>query len=143
MSTQETTPVAVASQAAPGSTQAQARSIHWWQSRTQRKNLLLALVFIGPWLIGLLAFTVYPIFYTVRLSFTRYGGLGTPTPVGWANYERMLHDQLFRTSVWNTLYFTGLAVPIGVVVAMILALAMNQPLPEIPIYRTILYLPSV
>jgi multiple sugar transport system permease protein len=143
MSTQDTTPLDAATQAASGSAQPQARTIRWWQSRTQRKNLLLALVFIGPWLIGLLAFTVYPIFYTVRLSFTRYGGLGDPQWIGLANYERMFSDQLFRTSLWNTLYFTGLAVPIGVVVAMVLALAMNQPLPEIPIYRMILYLPSV
>jgi multiple sugar transport system permease protein len=143
MSTQETTPLDAASQTAPGSPQAQARSIHWWQSKSQRKNLLLALVFIGPWLIGLLAFTVYPIFYTVRLSFTRYGGFNDPIWIGLANYRRMLDDNLFQTSVWNTLYFTGLAVPIGVVVAMVLALAMNQPMPEIPLYRMILYLPSV
>jgi multiple sugar transport system permease protein len=143
MSTQDTTPLDAATQAASGTTPARRRSIHWWESKTQRKNLLLALVFIGPWLIGLLAFTVYPIFYTVRLSFTRYGGFGDPQWIGLANYERMLSDNLFRTSVWNTIYYTGLAVPIGVVVAMVLALAMNQPLPEIPIYRMILYLPSV
>lgn len=140
MSIQETTPLAATTTA---TVQARPRSIHWWESRTQRKNLLLALVFIGPWLIGLLAFTIYPVFYTVRLSFTRYGGLGDPQWIGWANYERMLNDQLFRTSLWNTIYYTGLAVPIGVVVAMVLALAMNQPMPEIPIYRMILYLPSV
>jgi multiple sugar transport system permease protein len=140
MSIQETTPLDAPSRTA---TPAQARTIHWWQSRTQRHNLLLALVFIGPWLIGLLAFTLYPIIYTVRLSFTRYGGFNDPIWIGLANYRRMLDDNLFQTSVWNTIYYTALAVPIGVVVAMVLALAMNQPLPEIPIYRVILYLPSV
>ena len=55
----------------------------------------------------------------------------------------LLNDELFWTSLYNTLYYTALAVPIGVVVAMGLALAMNQPLPEVPIYRAILYLPSI
>ena len=146
MDTRNTTPLGSAP--LPATKQAalatsSARPIRWWHSRRQRRNLLLALVFIGPWLIGLLAFTVYPIFYTVQLSFTRYGGFGESQWIGLANYERMLNDEMFWTALWNTLYYTALAVPIGVVVAMVLALAMNQPLPEIPIYRTILYLPSV
>jgi multiple sugar transport system permease protein len=112
-------------------------------TRLERKNLLLAMLFISPWLFGFFAFLVYPIWYTVRLSFTRYGGFGEPLWIGLDNYRAMLDDNLFWTSIWNTAYYTGLAVPIGVVVAMVLALAMNQPLPEIPIYRAILFLPSV
>jgi len=119
------------------------KPIHWWQSKEQRKQLALAMVFIGPWILGLLAFTVYPIYYTIQLSFTRYAGFGDPEYIGLGNYRRMLDDPLFTKALWNTIYFTGLAVPIGVVVAMVLALAMNQELPEIPIYRVILYLPSV
>ncbi len=112
-------------------------------SRLERKNFLLAMLFISPWLFGFLAFLIYPIWYTVRLSFTRYGGFGDPLWIGLDNYRYMLDDSLFIKSLWNTAYYTGLAVPIGVVVAMVLALAMNQPLPEIPIYRAILFLPSV
>ncbi len=112
-------------------------------TRRERKNLLLGLAFISPWIIGFLAFLAYPIWYTLDLSFTRYSGFGDPVPIGLDNYRRMFNDDLFWTSVWNTFYYTGLAVPIGVVVAMVLALAMNQGLPEIPIYRAILFLPSV
>jgi multiple sugar transport system permease protein len=101
------------------------------------------MVFVGPWLIGLLAFTIYPIFYTIQLSFTKYAGFGDPEYIGLANYRKMLEEPLFRKVLWNTIYLTGLSVPIGVIVAMVLALAMNQNLPEIPIYRVILYLPSV
>jgi multiple sugar transport system permease protein len=109
----------------------------------ERKNLLLALLFISPWIIGFIAFLAYPIWYTLDLSFTRYAGFGEPLPIGLDNYRQMLDDNVFWKSVWNTLYYTALAVPIGVIVAMVLALAMNQPLPEIPIYRAILFLPSV
>lgn len=109
----------------------------------ERRNLGLALIFISPWLIGFIAFLAYPIWYTLRLSFTRYGGFGEPLWIGLDNYSRMLDDGLFWTSIWNTAYYTFLAVPIGAVVAMVLAMAMNQPMPEIPIYRAILFLPSV
>lgn len=112
-------------------------------TRTERKNFLLGLLFISPWIFGLLAFLVYPIWYTLDLSFTRYGGFGEPVQIGLDNYRAMFDDNLFWTSLWNTAYYTGLAVPIGVVVAMVLAMAMNQPLPEIPLYRVILFLPSV
>jgi multiple sugar transport system permease protein len=115
----------------------------WWKSRRERRQLALGMVFIGPWLIGLLAFTIYPIFYTIYLSFMKYSGYGPTTYIGLDNYRRMFEEPLMRKVLWNTFYLTGLSVPIGVVVAMVLALAMNQNLPEIPIYRVILYLPSV
>jgi multiple sugar transport system permease protein len=53
------------------------------------------------------------------------------------------HDPVFWTAVYNTLYYTLLAVPIGAVIAMILALAMNQNLPEVGIFRTIIFIPSI
>jgi multiple sugar transport system permease protein len=115
----------------------------WWSSRTQRHQFLIAMVFIAPWVIGLLAFIIYPIFYTVYLSFTRYGGFNEPVYIGLDNYTRMFNDGVFMTSLYNTLYYTFLAVPIGACVAMVLALAMNQPVGEISIYRVILYLPSI
>jgi multiple sugar transport system permease protein len=112
-------------------------------TRMERKNFWLAMLFISPWIFGFLVFLAYPIWYTLDLSFTQYGGFGDPVPIGLDNYRRMLDDNVFWKSVWNTVYYTALAVPIGVVVAMVLALAMNQPLSEIPIYRAILFLPSV
>lgn len=55
----------------------------------------------------------------------------------------MFDDDQFWKALYNTFYYTGIAVPVGAVVAMILALCMNQALKEVSIYRTILYLPSV
>lgn len=113
-------------------------------TRRERRNLALGLLFISPWFIGFLAFLLYPILYTIRIGFTRYTGFGTPQWTGWANYDRMFNrDKLFLTALYNTLYYTGLAVPVGVVVAMALALGMNQPLREVTVYRAIFYLPSI
>ncbi|HUX51373.1 MAG TPA: sugar ABC transporter permease [Spirochaetia bacterium] len=112
-------------------------------TRSARRNLRNGLFFVGPWIIGFLAFQVYPIFYSLRLSFTRYSGFGDPVNIGLQNFSRLLHDQLFWKSAYNTLYYTILAVPIGVVVAIILALAMNQKVREVAAYRAMLYIPSI
>jgi len=111
--------------------------------KSDRRNLRVGLLFISPWIIGFIAFLAYPLFYTLRISFTRFSGFGEATWIGFDNYERMASDTLFWKSLYNTLYYTVLAVPIGVVVAMVLALAMNQRLREVPLYRGALFLPSV
>lgn len=112
-------------------------------SRTERRNFVLGLLFISPWAVGFVAFLLYPLIYTLRISFTEYSGFGEPVWTGLENYRRLFEDDMFWTSLYNTFYYTALAVPVGVVVAMIIALAMNQPLPEVAIYRAMLYLPSV
>jgi multiple sugar transport system permease protein len=112
-------------------------------TRKERHNLMVGLLFISPWLIGFCVFLLYPIYYTIKISFTRYTGFGEPEWIGLSNYRQMIHDDVFWTAVYNTFYYTALAVPVGVVVAMVLAIAMNQPLPEVPIFRTIIYIPSI
>jgi len=110
----------------------------------QRRGLRAGLLFIAPWIFGFLAFQLYPILYALYLSFTQYTGFGPAEWVGLSNYVRMFtQDPLFWQSLFNTVYYTVLAVPIGVVMAMIMALAMNQKLREVAIYRAALYLPSV
>ena len=111
--------------------------------RTERRNLRWGLTFISPWLIGFLVFGVLPIIYTFYLSLTRYSGLRDPILIGAQNYSRLVADPLFWKSAYNTLYYTLLAVPVGVVVAMLLAIAMNQKLREVTLYRSIFYLPSI
>ncbi len=115
----------------------------WLRSPLERRKLLLGLLFISPWIVGFLAFTVYPIIYTLRISFTRYSGFGEPMWIGLANYKALWTDTVFWDSLQNTLYYTALAVPIGIVVALAMAIAMNQPLREVSLYRAALYLPSV
>jgi multiple sugar transport system permease protein len=109
----------------------------------ERRNLTWGLIFVSPWLFGFIVLTVYPIIYTFYLSLTRYSGFGEPRFIGLANYQQMARDPLFFQSAYNTLYYTFLAVPVGVVMAIILALAMNQKVREVALYRAIFYLPSI
>lgn len=112
-------------------------------TRRTRRNLRNGLLFVSPWIFGFLALQIYPILYSLRMSFTEYSGFGDMVDIGFQNFLTMMKDDLFWKSAFNTLYYTVLAVPIGVVVAIVIALAMNQKVKEVPVYRAILYIPSI
>jgi multiple sugar transport system permease protein len=107
------------------------------------RNLLLGLLFISPWIIGFFLFLLYPVLSNFHLGMTQYSGFGEPEWIGFRNYEELVRDPLFWTSLYNTGYYVVLAVPLGVVVAIALAIAMNQRVREVTLYRVLLYLPSV
>ena len=111
--------------------------------RGDLRNLLLGLLFISPWIIGFFLFLVYPVLSNFHLGMTQYSGFGAPEWIGFQNYAELFKDPLFWTSLYNTFYYVVLAVPLGVVVAIGLAVAMNQKVREVAWYRVILYLPSV
>lgn len=119
------------------------RSKHVPWTPRDKANLRKGLLFISLWLVGLAAFTLFPLIYSVILSFTRYTGLSSMKWRGWQNYTRFFSDPLVGKSSLNTMWYAIFAVPIGLVVALLLALAMNRRVPEVSIYRTILYLPSL
>ncbi|NYE70652.1 carbohydrate ABC transporter permease [Microlunatus parietis] len=119
-----------------------ARSRRPWSARDKR-NLRLGLLFISPWLIGVTVFVAYPLVYSIIISLTRYSGMLAPIFVGFGNYVTLFTDPLIKTSSFNTLFYAGLAVPIGLVVAILLALAMNRNVREVAVYRTALYIPSL
>jgi len=112
-------------------------------SKKERKNLMKGLLFISPWIIGFLVFSVYPTIYSIALSFVRYSGFQPPVWLGLQNYQRLISDDLFWQSLYNTLYYAAFAVPIGIVVAIVLALAMNRNVREVGLYRAAIYMPSI
>ena len=112
-------------------------------SRREKRNLKVGLLFISPWIIGVVVFVIYPLVYSFGISLTQYSGMQTPTFIGLQNYVAAFLDPLVRTSVGNTVYYMLVAVPLGLVVALLLALAMNRNVREVAVYRTLLYLPSL
>jgi multiple sugar transport system permease protein len=128
---------------APG-TVVRSRAGRFTLSRGERRNLRLGLLFISPWLIGFLAFIVYPAIASLYYSFTNFRILQTPQWIGLDNYAQLVKDPLFWKSLGNTLYLTLVGVPLAVVVALSIALLLNRRgVPGIGIFRTIFYLPVV
>src|SRR5689334_4629211 len=85
----------------------------------------LGLLFIGPWLLGFLAFGLYPALISLYYSFTRYSGFQSPVFTGWTNLRLIAGDPVFWKAVQNTLYITGLGVPISLVLGLLIALPLN------------------
>ena len=112
-------------------------------SGRERRHLIMGLLFTMPWIVGFLAFSVYPLLMSVYYSLTVYDGLRPPLFIGLGNYVEMAHDPVFINGLGNTIFYTVFAVPGGVVVGLGLALLLNQKLPLRSGLRTVFYLPSV
>ncbi|WP_125702162.1 carbohydrate ABC transporter permease [Lacticaseibacillus daqingensis] len=102
------------------------------------------LLYLTPWLIGLLVFTIYPFVSSLYLSFTDYNLLNRPHFVGFANYTKLFtQDPEFMNSLWKTLEYTLLTVPPQLLFALFIAFILNFKLKGINLYRTAYYIPSI
>lgn len=103
--------------------------------------------FIAPWLFGFLALTLGPMLMSLLLSFSQWNGLTSfvdARSVGFTNfYQLFAYDSTFTKSLVVTGYYTILAVPIGQIAALAVALLMNTKVRGITIFRTIYFVPSV
>jgi len=114
-------------------------------SPATRRNLRNGLLFLSPWLLGLLIFTLYPLVMTVYYGFTDYNGLTFPPHwLGLGNYTTLFtNDPQFWPAVVNTLWWAGFSVPLGVILGVLLALLLNLKARGIGVYRTMYYMPSL
>ncbi|HET7093849.1 MAG TPA: sugar ABC transporter permease [Thermomicrobiales bacterium] len=119
-----------------------ARGSGW--RRLRRGELLPALLFISPWIVGFLWFQLYPIVASIRYSFTNYNMMQPPLPVGFDNYVRLFgDDELFRTALTNTAVYALFSVPLDLAVALFFAVLLNLPIPGRAFFRTAFYFPAV
>jgi len=109
----------------------------------QRRQLGKGLLFISPWLIGFAVFGIYPIVMAVYYSFCDYDVLREPVWVGPLNYQDMWTDDLFWKSLKNTLIYAAFSVPLGLLLALTIAVMLNRPIPGRSFFRTFYYVPSI
>ncbi|MDI7278134.1 MAG: sugar ABC transporter permease [Anaerolineae bacterium] len=99
---------------------------------------------MSPWLIGFLAFTVYPVASAMYYSLCRYDIIGSIRYIGLANYEQMLfHDSKFRIALGNTLYLCAFGVPAGILTAWLLANLLNARIRGRSFFRLLFFIPSI
>ena len=96
-------------------------------TKSQRREALTGYLFISPWIVGFLVFTLGAMVYSLVISFSRYQlATDTARPVGLANYEALFEDPKIGIALANTLYYAVLAVPLEIVLALGLALLLNS-----------------
>ncbi|WAH39153.1 carbohydrate ABC transporter permease [Alicyclobacillus dauci] len=109
----------------------------------KQKEALLGYAFISPWLIGFVVLTLGPLIASLYLGFTQYNLLSSPKLVGFENYVHIFHDHNFWQSLYVTFYYAIFSVPLDLIVALFLAMMLNQKVRFLRWFRTIYYLPAV
>jgi multiple sugar transport system permease protein len=107
------------------------------------KNWLKGMAFISPWVIGFIAFTALPIALSLYYSFCDYSLLQSPVFTGIANYQKLLHDPVFWQANFNTCAYALAALPLGLMIALILAILLNVKIRGQSLYRALIFLPSL
>jgi multiple sugar transport system permease protein len=113
-------------------------------NRTETRKLGTGLLYISPWIIGFLAFMVYPLLASFYYGLTRYDVLRPPKFVGLSNYQEMFFtDDMFRIALGNTLYFVVIGVPATFLTAFLLANLLNNKFRGRSLARTIFFIPAI
>jgi len=113
-------------------------------TKTEKRNQGAGLLFISPWLIGFLFFALFPLIASLYYSMTNYDFIRDPQFIGMANYVRLFTiDPDFWTVMYNTLYYVGIGVPLGIVVAFLIANLLNSNIRGRTIFRSVIYIPSI
>ena len=103
---------------------------------------LWALLFVGPQLIGLLAFSALPLLSALYLSLTNWDGFGNQTFVGLSNFVEQIQSPDLHIALWNTLVYTLIAVPGGLILALLVAMALSN-IQFKTFYRLLYFMPNV
>ena len=83
---------------------------------------------VSPYLIHFIVFVAGPLAVSLYFSFSDYDMLTPPQWIGAENYNKLFNEPLFWKSLWNTLYFAILFVPLQTILALVLAVMLNQKL---------------
>jgi multiple sugar transport system permease protein len=112
-------------------------------NRTLQKHLT-GYAFISPFIIGFIAFTLFPMIASFYLSFTKYDLFSAPQWIGVLNFEKMFTgDRNYWNSVKVTFIYVFAGVPLRLAFALIIAMLLNNASKAIGFYRTMYYIPSI
>ncbi len=110
----------------------------------QKSEFIWGWLFILPTMLGLFVLNIYPMIDTIRQSFYKTGDFGKGNKfVGLANYQKVLGDAEIWQTLWNTVKYAIVEVPLSLVIALLLAVLLNKKLKGREVFRTIFFLPMV
>ena len=112
-------------------------------SRLNRKEWVAGYLFLLPNFIGFLIFTAIPVVMGFYISLTDYSGYGEKNFVGIANYAKMFSDSDFQAALQNNLIYSLTSVPLTILFALLLALALNRKLYGGKLFQTVYFFPNL
>lgn len=115
------------------------------KSKINKKDNL-GYLFVLPFLLVFLIFSVYPIIKTLLLSFTNYSGYGEATYIGLENYKRLLQDTMFSQAFKNTILMWGINIVLQMGLAFLLVIIfsdMKYRIKGLGGFRALYFLPNI
>lgn len=109
----------------------------------QRAEARAGYLMLIPSFIGVGVFLLLPVLIVLALSLTQYDLLSAPTWYGIENFRYILGWDRFRNSLWVTVLFTAMTIPVSIVLGLLLAVAINRRLPGTSWLRVLYVLPWV
>lgn len=107
-------------------------------------ELIKGLFFISPWIVGFLAFTLYPICSSLYYSFCEYKVVKAPKWIGFSNYITLFQDEVFLKSLTNSLYMILIGIPLTTCVTVIIAIILNnKKLKYTSGFRVVFFIPTL
>ena len=100
-------------------------------------------IMVAPTIIGLLVLNLWPFVQTLYTSFCEHLGFGHYKFVGFQNFIDIFQRPEFWRATWNTIYFCILTVPLGLFLALLVAMLLNAKIKGKGAFRTIFFLPMV
>ena len=109
----------------------------------RRKEIIAGFMFILPWLLGFLAFTLGPLIASFIISLHKWDLLNAPRFIGLQNYRVMLRDPNFWNSLRVTAIYSFCRLPLTLTLSLSIAILLNQKIKCLGLFRTVYYLPTV
>ena len=112
-------------------------------SKLARDGYVWGYLMVAPTIIGLIVLNIVPFFQTIYMSFSKSKAFGAYQFCGLENYIEMFKSPEFWKATWNSIYFCILTVPIGVFLALLVAVLLNAKIKGKTAFRAIYFLPMV
>lgn len=109
----------------------------------RRKKLSMGYLYISPWYISFIIFSMVPIIMSLVMSFMDWPTIGKATFIGLQNFKQLFKDKSFLNSLFITARFAIISVPLGIAASLAIAAVMISKIRGISLYRTIYYLPAI
>lgn len=116
------------------------------KKKKKRNYNNMAYLFILPFVVVFLVFSVYPVLRTLQLSFASYKGYGDIDYIGFKNYLRVFQDHFFWRSLWNTVRIWGVNIVLQLGMAFLLTIVFSDikyKIKGLGIFRAVYYLPNI
>lgn len=116
------------------------------KKKKKRNYNNVAYLFVLPFIVVFLVFSVYPVLRTLQLSFASYKGYGDVEYVGLKNYLRVFQDKFFWRALWNTVRIWGVNIVLQLGLAFLLTIVFSDikyKIRGLAVFRAVYYLPNI